>query len=28
MAAVVELFRTVGLITGALLSTEGQLEPS
>ena len=28
MAAVVELFRTVGLITGELLSTDGQLEPS
>ena len=28
MAAVVELFRTVGLITGALLATDGQLEPS
>ena len=28
MAAVVELFRTVGLLTGALLSTDGQLEPS
>jgi hypothetical protein len=28
MAAVVELCRTVGLITGALLATDGQLEPS
>ncbi len=28
MAAVVTLFRTFGLITGALLSTDGQLEPS
>ncbi|MFQ5813931.1 MAG: hypothetical protein ACE5I2_12215 [Anaerolineae bacterium] len=28
MAAVVELFRSFGLITGALLSTDGQLEPS
>lgn len=28
MAAVVELFRTVGVITGELLSTDGQLEPS
>ena len=28
MAAVVELFRSFGLITGELLSTDGQLEPS
>jgi hypothetical protein len=28
MAAVVELFRAVGLITGTLLATDGQLEPS
>jgi len=28
MASVVELFRNFGLITGALLSTDGQLEPS
>ena len=28
LASVVELFRAVGLITGALLATDGQLEPS